>query len=173
MKYIYKYFILMSSLLLFKEFNMSLINSETNVEADINTGSCPICIEEFVDGDDSNFTICAHMFHVACLDKWHQVGGVDCPLCRTNINFDRSEACERAWAVESTTPSGIFETLSSVIGATVSFEDLRRMEIRENDRVDNSVAINNPILDTQYLDNQDRNWWMEPELLAILERQEG
>eukprot|EP00927_Polykrikos_kofoidii_P062215 TRINITY_DN5702_c0_g1_i4.p1 TRINITY_DN5702_c0_g1~~TRINITY_DN5702_c0_g1_i4.p1 ORF type:complete len:291 (-),score=48.80 TRINITY_DN5702_c0_g1_i4:114-926(-) len=51
--------------------------------------SCPICIEDFADAEQSNLKIvltsCLHVFHEHCLQTWLQ-RRQDCPTCRWDIS---------------------------------------------------------------------------------------
>ncbi|KAF3645464.1 E3 ubiquitin-protein ligase SIS3 [Capsicum annuum] len=52
---------------------------------------CPICLEEFVVGNEVRGLPCAHNFHVACIDEWLRLN-VKCPRCRCSVfpNLDLS-----------------------------------------------------------------------------------
>ena len=46
---------------------------------------CPICLEDFKEGDPVKRLPCGHIFHAACVKEWVvEVRGV-CPLCRQGI----------------------------------------------------------------------------------------
>lgn len=48
--------------------------------------SCPICLEEFADGDSLNVLECRHGFHARCLEPWlNRPHHYDCPMCRSNV----------------------------------------------------------------------------------------
>ena len=43
---------------------------------------CPICLEDFKEGEPVKRLPCGHLFHAACVKEWIvDVRGV-CPLCR-------------------------------------------------------------------------------------------
>ncbi|WOL07117.1 hypothetical protein Cni_G15854 [Canna indica] len=48
--------------------------------------TCVICMEE-VEAHHKvrELGSCGHGFHVACIDKWVDVGHVNCPLCRASL----------------------------------------------------------------------------------------
>ncbi|XLR48311.1 hypothetical protein HN51_032540 [Arachis hypogaea] len=47
---------------------------------------CPICIEEFKDGElIQPFGVCVHEFHSACINSWLHSGKTSCPLCREDL----------------------------------------------------------------------------------------
>ena len=46
---------------------------------------CPICLEDFKEGEPVKRLPCGHLFHAACVKEWIvDVRGV-CPLCRQGI----------------------------------------------------------------------------------------
>ena len=55
--------------------------------------SCPICIEQYVDGDDLSLTICGHIFHKMCLES---VTITRCPICRKSLEFGSSSRSKRS-----------------------------------------------------------------------------
>lgn len=52
---------------------------------------CPICLEEFREGNEVRGLPCAHNFHVECIDQWLRLN-VKCPRCRCSVfpNLDLS-----------------------------------------------------------------------------------
>ncbi|XP_023007709.1 E3 ubiquitin-protein ligase SIS3-like isoform X1 [Cucurbita maxima] len=52
---------------------------------------CPICLEEFHEGNEVRGLPCAHNFHVGCIDEWLRLN-VKCPRCRCSVfpNLDLS-----------------------------------------------------------------------------------
>merc|ERR1712196_392615 len=47
-------------------------------------GMCPICTDEYVEGDAKVRTACGHEFHRECLKKWLKQGDT-CPMCRAEL----------------------------------------------------------------------------------------
>ncbi|PIN17009.1 Ubiquitin--protein ligase [Handroanthus impetiginosus] len=47
----------------------------------IESGSCLICLEEFVDGGEGVMMPCLHIFHGDCIKKWLRTSHY-CPICR-------------------------------------------------------------------------------------------
>lgn len=45
---------------------------------------CPVCIEEFAEGDEQRRLPCFHTFHRGCVDQWLEEREA-CPLCRHDI----------------------------------------------------------------------------------------
>ncbi|XP_051131697.1 RING-H2 finger protein ATL74-like [Andrographis paniculata] len=53
---------------------------------DIPATECPICLGEFVDGENVRiFPGCGHGFHAPCIDKWLVLHS-SCPNCRQPLN---------------------------------------------------------------------------------------
>lgn len=48
---------------------------------------CPICLEEFSEGETMRVMPCTHNYHKDCLDKWLKMKAV-CPICNLNIRKD-------------------------------------------------------------------------------------
>jgi hypothetical protein len=116
--------------------NTNMINAKNEVNKD--SGACPICMEELVDEDDTNSTICAHKFHVACLDRWRHFGCVNCPLCRMIINFDKSESVHEVDATYASTRSEIHNDYIASNSRVRSFRDsLVAMFSREETEIQN------------------------------------
>ena len=45
---------------------------------------CPICLENFAEGEEIRVMPCQHQYHRCCLDKWLKIKAV-CPICNMNI----------------------------------------------------------------------------------------
>jgi len=54
-----------------------------NVEAE--SKSCPICLEEFEDGNEVRFLWCIHRFHKNCVDQWLDKH-TSCPICKKDYS---------------------------------------------------------------------------------------
>jgi hypothetical protein len=50
--------------------------------------ACPICMQDFSEGDQGITLRCFHMFHSNCAERWFQQTG-NCPVCRVQV-YDRS-----------------------------------------------------------------------------------
>lgn len=46
---------------------------------------CSICLDEFEKEHKIRKTICGHLFHMKCLDKWLSENSYKCPMCRSEI----------------------------------------------------------------------------------------
>lgn len=57
--------------------------------ATIGTETCPICIVDFVEGDDLRILPCEgkHRFHKDCVDPWLLELSTSCPICREGKSF--------------------------------------------------------------------------------------
>ncbi|TVT99605.1 hypothetical protein EJB05_55035, partial [Eragrostis curvula] len=45
---------------------------------------CPVCLDEFKEGDTLRVMPCSHCFHIRCIYKWLRASGV-CPCCRFKL----------------------------------------------------------------------------------------
>ena len=44
--------------------------------------ACPTCLNPFLLNCDISATLCGHVFHTDCIEKWLQMGNKTCPQCR-------------------------------------------------------------------------------------------
>lgn len=58
---------------------------EKNKNVPDDAKSCPICIEEFEDGNEVRYLWCMHRFHKDCVDKWLEKHS-NCPMCKKEYN---------------------------------------------------------------------------------------
>ncbi|CAM8974892.1 hypothetical protein QQ045_030859 [Rhodiola kirilowii] len=57
------------------------------------SGECPICLAEFIDGQELRaLPLCRHEFHAACVDTWLQSHS-SCPSCRQILTVERCDHC--------------------------------------------------------------------------------
>ena len=49
---------------------------------------CSTCVEPLMANGDNSTTLCGHVFHTDCINRWFQKGQSNCPQCRnaTTIN---------------------------------------------------------------------------------------
>ena len=47
--------------------------------------ACSTCLESFSARSDISTTMCGHVFHTDCIEKWLQNGKNQCPQCRKNF----------------------------------------------------------------------------------------
>lgn len=50
----------------------------------VDSSTCPICINDMVEGDQARILPCKHFFHKNCVDEWLRVNA-SCPTCRASI----------------------------------------------------------------------------------------
>ncbi len=67
----------------------------SSVESLYSPRTCPICLEEYKEGDDicwSKNKNCPHAFHLDCMAEW-LIENDECPMCRENYLEDLDERC--------------------------------------------------------------------------------
>ena len=47
--------------------------------------ACSTCLESFTARSDISTTMCGHVFHTGCIEKWQQNGKNQCPQCRKTL----------------------------------------------------------------------------------------
>ncbi|KAJ2490726.1 hypothetical protein IWW37_002928 [Coemansia sp. RSA 2050] len=62
---------------------VSLEEEEAPEIALISADRCPVCLEEFVEGDTLRVLECHHGLHLMCGDAWFTKGSNKCPICRS------------------------------------------------------------------------------------------
>lgn len=89
---------------------------------------CPICLEEFCDGNEVRGLPCAHHFHVACIDVWLRLN-VKCPRCRSSVfpNLDLS-ALSNLHADSERSAANVVTTTRYMIPQTSSQSYLLRLQ---------------------------------------------
>ncbi|VVT48476.1 uncharacterized protein SAPINGB_P001798 [Magnusiomyces paraingens] len=71
-----------------KRYGFHRVNSddEQNEEHIYNQISCPICLEDFVDGEtDIRELPCRHIYHMECIDPFLRTRSSLCPLCKVSV----------------------------------------------------------------------------------------
>lgn len=63
-------------------------------EAGEERDGCPICLGDFVSGDQVRLLPCKHQFHRGCVDQWLLVNAT-CPSCRASILPDEAKNDQR------------------------------------------------------------------------------
>lgn len=51
---------------------------------------CPICFENFEDGQILRILLCKHRFHALCVDPWLLNSSSQCPVCRVDLSIQRN-----------------------------------------------------------------------------------
>lgn len=54
--------------------------------------TCPICFEDFEDGQILRVLPCNHRFHALCVDPWLLNSSTHCPMCRVDLSLSKEEA---------------------------------------------------------------------------------
>ncbi|KAJ2756245.1 hypothetical protein GGI19_001024 [Coemansia pectinata] len=49
----------------------------------VSADRCPVCLEDFLEGDVLRVLECHHGLHIACGDAWFTKGSNKCPICRS------------------------------------------------------------------------------------------
>lgn len=62
------------------------INNSSSIK---NNEECIICLEK-ISRKDRHFLHCGHYFHCDCINKWLSMDKNKCPLCKQNIECDKS-----------------------------------------------------------------------------------
>lgn len=53
---------------------------------------CPICLDEFNQGEVLNELPCGHCYHIACIQPWLQYRSPYCPLCKLDVREEYKTA---------------------------------------------------------------------------------
>ncbi|MFS8025018.1 putative transcription factor C2H2 family [Helianthus anomalus] len=96
-------------------------NTSSSAVNYITTGSDePVCTVyfEFIDGCDliREIVNCKHVFHRECLDKWVDVGQVNCPLCRSMLLPSKKLLSTTGFGVLETAVSDVAPVMKSTSG---------------------------------------------------------
>ena len=51
---------------------------------------CTICLEDYVNGDNSIALPCIHIFHANCIKTWLKENN-SCPICKNEIKYENEE----------------------------------------------------------------------------------
>lgn len=64
---------------------------QLQIDDDDDNVTCPICFEEFDDGQILRVLPCKHRFHAKCVDPWLLNSSSHCPLCRVDLSLRQHE----------------------------------------------------------------------------------
>ena len=67
---------------------ISIIKDVEKLDAD--KKKCIICLEEYVNGDNSIALPCIHIFHANCIKTWLKDNN-SCPICKNEIKYENEE----------------------------------------------------------------------------------
>ena len=63
--------------------------------------TCPICIENFKEGEYYRVLDCTHSFHKKCIDRWFKKDHSDCPMCRGDWSGNDCSLCYLGLTMEN------------------------------------------------------------------------
>ena len=66
------------------------------LESDLE-GHCPVCQDDWKQGQQVRVLPCDHRFHVGCIDKWLRDHNARCPLCKKDVREDWEDEEEEVW----------------------------------------------------------------------------
>ncbi len=52
--------------------------------------NCPICLEDYINGELISITKCNHVYHNKCIVEWRKVSDT-CPLCMSPLKLKRGK----------------------------------------------------------------------------------
>lgn len=61
--------------------------SDISSRSEIESKSCPICMENFNEGENIRLLHCGHYFHFNCINNWLMNYGNTCPYCREPVPY--------------------------------------------------------------------------------------
>ena len=70
--------------------NMEIAKIKDVDKLDNDKKKCIICLENYVNGDDSIALPCIHIFHASCIKTWLKENSL-CPICKNEIKYDNEE----------------------------------------------------------------------------------
>ena len=70
--------------------NMEISKIKDVEKLDNDKKKCTICLEEYVNGDDSIALPCIHIFHADCIKTWLKNQNT-CPICKFEIKYDMDD----------------------------------------------------------------------------------
>lgn len=76
---------------------------------------CAICYEKIYNKDCKRLSVCGHLFHESCVDRWFQTPGQQqtCPVCRSVVSND--ELPETTWKNETNEIENIINNNQHII----------------------------------------------------------
>ena len=70
--------------------NMEIAKIKDVDKLDVDKKKCTICLENYVNGDETIALPCIHIFHANCIKTWLKENN-SCPICKNEIKFENQE----------------------------------------------------------------------------------
>ena len=70
--------------------NMEISKIKDVDKLDADKKKCTICLEDYVNGDNSIALPCIHIFHANCIKTWLKENN-SCPICKNEIKYENEE----------------------------------------------------------------------------------
>mmetsp|Transcript_15340 Transcript_15340/g.23883 ORF Transcript_15340/g.23883 Transcript_15340/m.23883 type:complete len:140 (+) Transcript_15340:524-943(+) len=80
-----------------EDYDISCLEIRTVPEGNKEEGHCPVCQEEWKEGDQQRVLPCEHRFHTSCVDRWLKDHKAQCPLCKKDVREDWVDEEEEVW----------------------------------------------------------------------------
>jgi hypothetical protein len=76
--------------------------------------TCPICIDEYHDGESVKVLPCGHIYHPLCIEPWFLAKSTACPLCKADVREFLAEQKTKCFEEAQKRKGGIFRFLGGV-----------------------------------------------------------
>ena len=61
------------------------VKESNNLQSNLQSDTCPICLQSYSNTDFVSILGCSHTFHSTCIERWLQTQKSNCALCRQSI----------------------------------------------------------------------------------------
>jgi len=78
---------------------------EPATQPDLDLNQCPVCLEDFEEGQEVRVLPCHHNFHPDCIDPWLLNVSGSCPMCRIDLHPVQEEEPEQIEEIPEDDPS--------------------------------------------------------------------
>lgn len=134
------------------------------LEDNSTSGTCAICLEDYIAGDKIRILPCRHKFHAFCVDSWLTTWRTFCPVCKR----DARTATGEPPASESTPllfsgPSSVASS-SALSSARSSLASSSAIQIRSPGLHSPSVSRIHSLSTTPYIQQSLRSFHQSPSL---------
>ena len=72
--------------------SLKSIQSSLSMKSLFNKDNCPVCLEDFEEGEQIRELACLHWFHSECVDKWLTHVSATCPMCKEEFQSSNADA---------------------------------------------------------------------------------